>query len=414
MAGQANLKNIAIWGGANENKSRAPVRWKHDYILFASYVDKLIALKDPSILIPFIFDKELDEIKSKELYDGVFEYKDKDITVELVEGLEYTEYKIFGKMVDFDAITQRLLAAGAQMRKPEIPIEIPDRPPLVDVEQLNKQRYSYHEETLDKDKSVARNMRIKAAFKSVFGVAAFAVILTYLAMEIFVPKYEDVTPPPDDSIFITAKGYNVVYSIGKLKIFTAFKFADLIDGTEEISYDTTYKMYVLERKEIGKNEIIVDKMEDSEGKVVYNVGNRIVDTGRDPTDYEYINAAPFEYNSYMEAGDADWNRLGSLDEGNAKKVIFRGRIIEREGKFIALLGSTYAELGTVSEVDSIPQFYELLEDDISYATILYSLKAEKTIDFYGRINKTLTSREGRNVLLKRIFTFEVDYARRVK
>ena len=40
-------------------------------------------IERPVDINPFYF-------KSKELYDGVFEYKDEGITVELVEGIEYT------------------------------------------------------------------------------------------------------------------------------------------------------------------------------------------------------------------------------------------------------------------------------------------------------------------------------------
>ena len=264
------------------------------------------------------------------------------------------------------------------------------------------------DEKFKRDKLMARNMRIKACYKAVFIVTLFAVSIGYLGMEIFFTKYQDVTP--EDSMFIAAKGNYVVYSVGTRKIFTVFKFGELV---EEIGYDTTYKMKVIEGKEI-KDEIIVDKMEDAEGEMVYNRGNRPVVFETDTLDYKYVNANPFTFDSYQEAGDADWNTYGSLERGNAEKIVIRGRVFERDGEYLALLGRTYAVLGTVSEVDSIPQFYDLLGDDISYITVLYSLKAEKAIDLYGRIDKTLTYREGRNSIDKKVFIFHVEYARRVR
>jgi len=403
MEQQQSLSNIVIWGGENEKKSRTPIRWTHDYVIYASYKDKLTPLQDPEVLIPVIFDMDIDELKTQELYDGVFEYSSKEMTVEMIEGMEFSEYKLYGKSIDFDAIIQRLASRGASMHKPSISIELPDRPPLVDEENLYKQRYAYKDEIIEKDRSLARIETIKTVFRTLFGLLFIGAIGTYLGMEIFIPKLKEVELLPDN--FITARGNYIVYDIdGKM---TVFKIADLI---QDIGYDSTCTIFVPEALDVGRErKIVVDRIKNSEGKTIYVRGNRLIDFENDPTDYDYKNANPFVFDAYGEGSEADWSQFGELRKENAQKIILRGRVEIREGKYLLLLGSTRAVLGEA--VEGVPPFYEGFADDISYATVLYSLKKIKAINVYGQIDRTLTKREGRNTLEKMIFVYKADYAR---
>lgn len=401
MAQPSSFDNIIVWSSENEKKTRSPIRWTHDHIIFATYEDKLTVLKEPEMLIPVIFDMELEAIKSIELYDGVFEYKANDLTVEMIEGIEYSEYKLYGKTIDIDAVIQRLSANGVKLKKPEIPIIIPDRPAVLDEERINRQRFDYNEEILDKDTESAKRSTLKSVFRGITGVILFVVIGTYLGMEIFIPKTRDVTPEPEG--FITALSNYIVYNIeGKM---TVFKIDDTVD---EIGYDSTCSIFIPERAEMKRN-VVVERITDARGNTIYERGSRIVTFERNPTDYEYVNASPFLFDTYGDGSEADWSGLGELVKGEAQKVIFRHRVDIREGKYVLLLGRTRAILGDYSE--DAPPFYEGLRDDISYAAVLFSIKAQKSIMLFGQIDKTLTKNEGRNTLQRLIFNFKTDYAR---
>ncbi len=403
MSEQSKLITVIVWGGANEEKTTSPTRWMHDYILFASREEKLSILDDPEILLPYIFDADLNDISSQELYDGVFEYKTSDLIVELVTGLHYTEYKLYSDKVDFDTVTQRLKKAGVKFQKPEIIIDVPGRPPIIDVEKLKKQRYDYHENIHDRDVAVAKSTTIKAAIKTVVGFAVFIVMTTFFGIEILVPKYQNVTPVAED-MFITMRGNYLVYNINNR--MTVYKFAELV---EETGYDSTYKMYVPDLAEIT-DQITVTRMTDANDNVVYELGNRAVSYESNPSDYNFVNGKTFEFNTYGSKDENDWSQYGSLDEGNADKIALQGRIVEREGRYMMLLGTVWAVLGDISEGE--PQFYDLLRDDLSYATVQYSLKARKVVNLFGQIDKTYTSREGRNSVDKLVFLFKSDYARK--
>ena len=436
MTAMQKLDNIIFWGGKNDDKSPAfyviwfqsfafgilnllrkiyglskvisdetltkvspsPVRWDHDFILFASKADKLAGLKDPSSFVPSIFELDLEEIPSHELYDGVTEYKTKKITVELIEGLQYNEFKIYSETFDFDGLKQRLSAAGAVERKPDIPLDVPGCPDEVDVERLNRQRLIYQDEILEKDKSAANMNTVKSILRGIIGVAGFTIFIYWSWQEIFTIKYQDVSPIPGDT-FITTIGNNVVYSINNR--MTVFKFADLV---EEVGYDTTYNMWIPEGEEV-KLEIVVSRMTNADGDVVYDIGNRFIGFEAEPGGYNFVNATPFEFDKTM-----DWAGYGELEKGQADRISLQGRIIERNGQYLLLFGKTFAILGDILDTGS--QFYDLLEDDLSYAAVLFSLKANRPINIYGQIQKTLTSREGRNSVDRKIFLFKTEYARK--
>ncbi len=403
MGEKTKLNNIVLWGGKNDDKSQSPTRWLHDYILFASKEVKLSVLDDPGALIPYIFDADHDDIESHELYDGVYEYKTSDLVVELVEGFQYAEYKLYGADIDYEAITHRLKQAGVTLQKPEIPVDIPGRPKLVDLNKLNKQRFDYHEETHDRDVSLAKSMTIKAAFKTVIGFVVFIGLSTFLGIQIFIPKFQDVTPLPEDTL-ITTKGNYLVYNINNR--MTVFKFADLVD---DIGYDPSYMIFVPEQAAVT-DKIVVSRMTDADGNRVYDIGNRTVDFETDPTDYNFVNGKTFEFNTYRSGGEDDWSTYGELSQGRADRIVLQGRVVEREGRYMMLLGTVWAVLGDITEDGT--RFYDLLGDDMSYAAVIYSLKGRKIINVYGQIERTYSTREGRNSVDKVVFSFKADYARK--
>jgi len=396
-----DFSNVMVWGLQNEEKSHRWMRWDHDFLLFATYKDKLTVLEDPTIILPHIFDRNIEEVESRELYDGVYEYKINGLTVEMIDGFEYSEYKIYGKDVDFDAIINRLVAAGATHKKPDIPIVIPDRPPVVDVDNLYNQRYDYKEDIYEKDTSMARTQALKSLGRNLFTFIFVGFFAAFLGYELFVPKLQDVTP--DSVEFITAKNNLIVYNVeGRM---TIFKIADLV---EDVGYDSTCSIYIPEDSEISR-KVVVERLVNSEGEVIYNRKNRVIDFEPDPKDYGFVNSNPFEFDKYRRGGDVDWSKYGELDGGEAEKIILRGRVDIREGKYVLILGKTLAVLGDASE--GVQPFYELLADEVSRAAILYSLKAKKQIALYGQIQKTLSSREGRNSVQRMIFDFKTDYSR---
>lgn len=542
MAEKQDLADINVWGGKNSEKTRigglqlllnyskpsslrgAPVRWDHDFTINASPSGKLSNVKNPSSLIPHIFGTDTDEISSQELYDDVNQFDNDQLSVEMVEGPDYTVYKITGQVkssmhkltfglvryvaesiqlisnlfllalislpvmlaslpiinlfsllyktffdgdsfltwfmsgeytafhimvflllmtlglvvsgliicklkyppfpkireiiennvisegiisgicknhfvtVDFDEIMKRLTAAGASSQKRVIPIEVPGGPPLVEEEYLSRQRYDYSDEMKEKDHKLATSRMVFSILWSIVGVILFGGVSYLLATQVFATRYQDVSPLAEDT-FITIKGNYVVYSINNR--MTTFKFADKI---EDVGYDTTYNMWLADGEDVT-DKIIVSRMTDANGDIVYDIRNRIVDTDPEPAGYNFINSNPFEFDN-----SSSWAESGELDKGQAERISLQGRVIERNRKYLFLLGKTYAVLGTASDTET--PFYELLQDDLSYAAVLFSLKAKRPINIYGQIQKTLTDREGRNSVDRLIFNFKVDYARK--
>jgi len=408
MAEQVQLSDIVIWGGSNEMKSKSPVRWNHDFIIYASYSDTLKTLDNASVLIPQIFGKPIEEIHSKELYDGVYEYKTNEITVEVVDGIEYTEYKLYGTNIDFDAIVQRLVMSGAQMKKPVIPIVIPDRPEVVDLNQLNQLRYLYAEEIKDSDESQARKVAYKSFIMGAFGIIFLIVITVFVIKFLIMTPYQNITPTGTvEVVYLGTIGQSVGYSVdGKL---IQYKFAVPIASFGFDSTDKLFKKVATKPKDF--NTIEVDKVVTADGKTTkYERGKNAPEVvfERKVTDYTYVNTKPFTFDSYQSQGEADWAKYGELVKGRTDKIIIQGRVIEKEGKYLMVFGNTAALLGTVSDQEP---FYSHMQDDLSTITILYALKAKKLINIYGQINRTLTLREGRNSLDKIIFEFKMDYAR---
>lgn len=401
-----NLSNINYWGSPNEDKGNSPVRWTHDFLLNANTVDTSQYLKDPSVLIPYILDCNLEDATKVALYEGVNEYKLNDITIEEIDGFQYTEYKIYGESFDFDAALARLKAAGANNHKPDLALKIPDVPPYLDMEKVNAQRFDYEPDKLEKDQTIAKNDGIMSAIRTVFGVSIFVVMMSYLGMEVFVPKLQDVTP--DSNGYVTQRGDYIIYEHEK-RMFI-FRLA-----SEEFEYDTTYSIFIPEGVRLTK-KVIVDRIHDNEGNIVYNIGNRIVDFDVEPTsEYDFVNGKPFEFDAYATGDESrDWFKYGELEKGNAQDIMLEGTIKEADGNYVLTFGRMRVLLGPISDTE--PAFYEALTDDISYGAALYALNSSRknnprSVRLMGQIQKTLTSAEGRNTIKKVGFSFKIDYIR---
>ncbi|MCP4726240.1 MAG: hypothetical protein GY863_14445 [bacterium] len=406
MSEKKNLSNIVVWGSQNEEKTTSPVRALHDFLIGASLSQKLRKLPDPESLLPYIFECDIEELKARELYDGLNEYKKDEFVVEIMSGPVFTEYKLYGTGVDFDAIMQRLVSAGAENKKPEIPLNIPDIPEEIDEEVLNRKRFDYTGDLQTKDDNLAKKSTIMGAVKGIFGTAGFLAVCIYLGVEAFMPKYEMVAREPDD-FMVSQKGIYISYSIDKK--LTLFKLAE-----EDIEFDSTYTFWMPEGSEYS-TKIAPEIIKDPAGNAVYEKGNRLVSFESDPTsDYSFVNARMFEFDGFNEGGDVDWAMLGELDRGNPQNILIQAPIREQDGKYLLVLGRTYALLGEVGE--GIVPFYETLSDDISYHSALYSIKSQARsqtglVRVMGQIQKTLTRQEGRNSIDKIIFSFKVDYVR---
>ncbi len=406
MSEKKNLSSIIVWGSQNEEKSTTPVRWTHDYLIGASKSEKLRKLPDPEMLLPYIFDCDVDELKARELYEGLNEYKKDQMTVEVTSGPVYTEYKLYGEGFDFDAVMQRLVNAGAENKKPEIKLGIPDIPEELDMDVVNKKRYDYTEDQKGKDNNLAKNSTVMGAVKGFFGTVGFLAVCVYLGLEAFMPKYKVVPMDPED-FMVAQKGLYISYSVDKK--LNLFKLAE-----EDVEFDSTYTFWMPEKAEYT-TKIAPEQIQDAEGNTVYSKGNRLVSFESDPTsDYNFVNARMFEFDGFNEGGDVDWAQYGELDRGNAQNILITAPIREVEGQYLLVLGRTYALLGEAQE--GVVPFYETLSDDISYHSSLYSIKSQKrsqsgTVRVMGQIQKTLSRAEGRNSINKIIFAFKVDYVR---
>ncbi|MFC1732092.1 hypothetical protein ACFL6I_17440 [candidate division KSB1 bacterium] len=319
----------------------------------------------------------------------------------MVEGIEYSEYKIYSKSVDVDSLLQRLTAAGAVHKKPEIPIEIPDRPQLLNEEILNKQRFEYRDEILEKDKKIASGETFKSLVRNVFTIIFVGAFVGFIGMELLIPKLKVVELLPEN--FITAKGNYIVYDYENRMV--VFKLAD---NVEDIGYDSTCSVMISETAEV-RRDVTVERLVTTEEEIIYDRGNRIIDFEPDPSDYGFVNGNPFMFDAYGDGTESDWSDYGELERGNAENIILRGIIVINEGQYLFGVGRSRAVLGEYSE--DIEPFYESLNDEKSRAAILYSLNRNKPIVIYGQIQKTLTRNEGRNTLQRLIFNFKTDYAR---
>jgi len=400
-----NYSNIIFWGELNEDKSKSPTKWNHDILINFTYANKSIPLDDPDDIISILLNEDKENIEKSFLYEGVDEYKIKGKKgfAEVSKGLEYTIVKLYGKDFDLEEITSRLTDSGAKNKKPHLEIEIPDRPKLLDENILTGFRYNYSEEEKEKDTSLSRKKTIISVFRGIFYIIVSALVIGFIVYEAFITKYKDITPPTEN--FIAKKGNLMGYNVeGNL---TLFSFANPV---EELGIDESSLIFIPETEEVT-DRIIVEKATDSLGNVLYEKGVRQVEFTSSVEGYDYVTANQFRFDTYRNktAGEADWSQYGYLGTGKAKQIVVRGRIVEMEDGYFLSIGLGYAKLGDLAEEGE--RFYDKLVDSESYIVALFSLKSGRPVYVYGQIERTFTSKEGRNKTDKKLFAFRALYMR---
>ena len=400
-----NVSDIIFWGEINEEKSKSPTKWNHDILINFTYANKSIPLDDPDDVISVLFNEDRENIEKSFLYEGVDEYtvKGKKGLAEVSKGLEYTIVKLYGKDFDLEEITSRLTVSGAKNKKPNLEIEIPDRPKLLDGNILTGFRYKYSEEEKEKDTTLSRNKTIMSVFRGVIYIVFSALVIGFIVYEAFITKYKDITPPTED--FIAKKGNLMGYNVeGNLSLFS---FANPV---EELGINEGSLIFVPETEEVT-DRIIVEKATDSLGNVLYEKGVRQVEFASSVDGFDYARANQFRFDTYRNktAGEADWSQYGYLGTGKAQQIIIRGRVVEMEDGYFLIMGLGYAKLGDLA--DEGKRFYDNLVDSESYITALFAIKIGRPVYVYGQIEKTFTSREGRNKTDKKLFSFRALYMR---
>jgi len=266
-----NLSNLIFWGGVNEEKSKAPTKWDHDILLNVTYSDKLAPIENPEDIVAIIFGENKESIECEPYYEGVDEYRvrERKGVIEVVRCVEYTIIKIYGEEFDFDEINKRLQSAGMNNRKAKLEIDVPDRPKKVDEGALRGFRYAYSEEEQEKDDSLGKKKMIKSIISGIIYVAIGVVVIVFLAKELFVTKYKDVTPPAEG--FVAKKGNLVGYNAGG--VLTLFAFASPV---EELGVDDESLLFIPEITDVT-DRVIVEKATDSLGNVLYEKGAKQVE-----------------------------------------------------------------------------------------------------------------------------------------
>ncbi|MCK4967049.1 hypothetical protein KAS50_08455, partial [bacterium] len=384
-----NLSDIVYWGEINEEKSKAPTKWDHDILINISFSDKLSPVKDILPIAALILNEDEENIQSEELYEGVDEYRaaEKKEYIEVSRGYDYTIIKIYGEGLDFNEITGKLNSAGLKNQKPQWNIDIPDRPKRLDDAELRKIRFTYTDEKREDDEKLSKKSTIKSIFTGIIYSMFVIAIIGYIAYEGLVTKMKSITPPTES--FIAKKGTLMGYNVeGRMALFA---FASPV---EELGVDERSILLIPEEMELTSKNI-VEKAVDSLGNVLYEKGVNQVEFLPPIEGFDYAKANLFKYDSYRNRDESGWAQYGILGTGKAKKIIIRGRITEREeeGYYISM-GGGYARLGDLAEEGN--RFYDKLADSESYISALYSLKSGRQVYMYGQIEKTYTSREGRN------------------
>lgn len=398
-----NLKGLRFWGGPNEEKIKGATKWNHDIHIYVTVADALKALPAPEDLILVIAEVySIEDFKVNELYEGVSEYVHPSMKIELSDGSDFTMYKIYSNTVDFDTIAARLTGAGLTQIKPDIEIEVPDRPPIVNVEEYWKPRFQYRENIQQDDLQKAKMWSLKSMVSNLIVLLILGGGGGFVYYTGFVTKYIDVTPP-DDS-YIGVRNNLLAYNVeNRLHLF---KFAE---NVEELGVDSTSIIMMPEDAELGRR-VAVDKLYDMDENLIYELGPRQIDFTTPITDFELLNSNKFEFDSYRNRRDpeGDWSKFGELGRGDAKKIILSGKIWEEEDGYYLAMGRGFAKLGDRGE--SIAPFYNELDPE-SYLATLWSIKYDRPVRVYGQIVNTLSSREGRDKENRKLFNFQTAHVR---
>jgi len=402
--GVKSLNGVIFWGGPNEEKTKRQTKWDHDILINASKSDKLGILSDPESLVPIFMEEEIESLKTEELYKGAMKYSHKKRILEVLTGLNYTTFKVYGKDLDYKEIAQRLISLGAKEKKPHIEIKVPDRPPLLDERVVKSRRYNYPEENKKKDEKKGKKYTISATIKSLIGIIFVAAFCYFIYYEAFVPKYVPIPLPPEG--FLGVKGDMVGFLIeDKL---TLLKFAE---DMEDKNLTPTTTFYVNEKTNIT-NKIVVDRVIDESGETIYNIRNRQVEFSSDIYGYELVRGSDFEYDSYknIRKPEGDWSKYGELGTGDVEMIVIPGRLYERDNGDFLGMGKGYAKMSAPEE-ELGSRFYDVLADNESYFTAIYGLRTQKTVRIFGQIEKTFTASEGRNRADRILFQFKPIYVR---
>ena len=399
-----NLSDIVYWGAINEEKSKAPTKWDHDILLNISFADKLSPVRDVLPIAALILNEDVENIQSEELYEGVDEYRvpEKNEYLEVSRGFDYTIIKVYGEGVNFDEITGRLKSAGLKNQKPQWDVNIPDRPKRLDDEELRKVRFAYSDEEREEDEKLTKKATVISVIRGIIYSIFAVAIISFVAYEGLVTRLQNVTPPTEN--FIAKKGTLLGYSVeGRM---TLFAFASPV---EELGVDERSILLIPEEVEFTTKNV-VEKAVDSLGNVLYERGANQVEFLPPIEGFDYAKANLFKFDSYKNPDESGWAQYGILGTGKSKKIIIRGRVMEREGDgYYISVGGGYVRLGDLAEEGN--RFYEKLADSESYISALYSLKTGRQVYVYGQIEKTFTSRKGRNKKDKKLFAFKSTYMR---
>ena len=401
----ANLSNMIFWGEVNEEKSKSPTKLDYDILLNFTYSDKLTPIKNPDAIVSVILDEDKENIECEPLYEGVNEYKIKDQkkVVEVIRGLEYTIVKLYGNDFDFDEIKKKLQASKAKNRKADLSINIPDKPKKVNEKALRNFRYKYTEEEQIKDDSLTTKSTIRSIIRNAVYLIVATALIGYVSYEIFVTKFQNVTPPSEN--FIAKKENIIGYNLNG--VLTLFLFSEPVD---DLGVNESAIFFIPELADVT-DRIVAEKVTDSLDNVLYEKGAKQVEFGTPIDGYDYVKANLFKFDTYKNrtAGEADWNQYGQLGTGKAKKIMIRARIVELKDAYYLSLGGGFSKLGDVAEEGE--RFYDMLADSESYITSIFSLQSGRPVYVYGQIEKTFTPREGRNKNDKKLFVFKITYVR---
>lgn len=413
---ETNLQSVIFWGGPNEDKASGSMIWDHDLVInFSMAGDKPKMLINPERIVSILTGKTLDELEKTTVFDGAFEYKADRLKLELIQYPTCTRAKIWASQVSFEELSQRLKSAGAQQKKPNVEISIPDRPSLIPEDELKAFRFKYPDKQQQMDKEKAQKKGISLMISNVFALVAVAGVIAFILYQIFVTRHMPLPLPPE--AWVAIKGDIAGFYLSAIEGTDIEKFGFraglvLLKFTEDVQalgVDSTCTFFVNEGDPIS-NRLVPQIVRDANGNEIYNLGARTTEF-LEVEDYEQVNTNLFDIASYNNRKNAegDWAQFGELGKGNAKRIIMRGGIAERNKMHLLALARGYAKLGDIAE--GTPNFYNNLADNQSFVTAKYGLRSGNTVQIFGQIERTFTAKEGRNAEAKLLFSFRASYLR---
>lgn len=410
------LHNVLFWGGINKEKCSGEVKWDHDIMLYFSQSDGTHSLKNPDDVVSIILGTELKNVRRATLFEHAMEYRANDNVVEVLQGSERTIVKIWGQNLNYDDITKKLLSAGAKQEIPVIDIKIPDRPPVIAEGEVKKIRFKYSDKLLEQDEEEAKKMSRNMLISNILTVMIIVSVLVFILYEAVITKYIEVPLPKEG--FLAVKGDIAGFLLENIEGtplekqgfksgLLLMKFTEDVDSSG-INSDSHFFM---KEGASFSNRLIIDKVTNADGTQLYNIGARTTEFVDIIEGFEQVNTNLFEVDAFQNAKkkEGDWSSYGELGKGNAKRIILRGGLTEKNVFYIMGLARGYVKLGDVTIEGQ--RFYDNLADNQSYVTALYALKSHNQVKLFGQIEKTFTPKEGRNSEDKLLFSFKTIYVR---